>query len=234
MRLFEGTQFDRPPVCERCEKLESECECQPELPQPSFVAPDKQTARLQVEKRKKGKRGGQLLDLVVDDLIDREEAAADERDYPEHWVVGDLSLPLTYEFEPGSPRDGLVVNIPVASLRHLDASTFEWNVPGVRESLASRRGPTVAISPIIGGQALKGPAANMLHQLGHSASATGVAELWREVIDCLLIDDADAEHSKDIAELDIVPFITDTIMATPERRARLARATLSAASLLDR
>lgn len=55
MRLFEGTQFDRPPVCERCEKLESECECQPELPQPSFVAPDKQTARLQVEKRKKGK-----------------------------------------------------------------------------------------------------------------------------------------------------------------------------------
>ena len=87
------------------------------------------------EKRKKGKRGGQLLDLVVDDLIDREEAAADERDYPEHWVVGDLSLPLTYEFEPGSPRDGLVVNIPVASLRHLDASTFEWNVPGVRDEL---------------------------------------------------------------------------------------------------
>ena len=108
------------------------------------------------------------------------------------------------------------------------------NVPGVRESLASRRGPTVAISPIIGGQALKGPAANMLHQLGHSASPTGVAELWREVIDRLLIDDADAEHAKDIAELDIVPFITDTIMATPERRARLARATLSAASLLDR
>ena len=53
MRLFEGTQFDRPPVCERCELLESECKCPP--PEPEPTAPQKLTARLSVQKRKRGK-----------------------------------------------------------------------------------------------------------------------------------------------------------------------------------
>ena len=53
MRLFEGTPFDRPPRCERCDKLESECDCPP--PPPELIPPEKQTARVQVEKRKRGK-----------------------------------------------------------------------------------------------------------------------------------------------------------------------------------
>lgn len=106
-------------------------------------------------------------------------------------------------------------------------------VPGVLEALELRQGPTVAISPIINGQALKGPAANMLQQLGHDTSAAGVAALWSNVVDCLLIDDSDAHLAQDVARLGVIPFITDTIMATPARRARLARTTLSAAALLD-
>jgi len=56
MRLFEGTPFDIPPTCERCRKLESECAC-PALPDPlpARIPPGKQTARVQSEKRKKGK-----------------------------------------------------------------------------------------------------------------------------------------------------------------------------------
>lgn len=104
-------------------------------------------------------------------------------------------------------------------------------VPGVMLALEDRVGPTVAISPIIGGEALKGPAANMMAELGHSADVSGVAELWKDVIDILLIDDADAMHSATVAQLGVTPFVTDTIMKTPERRARLARATLSAARL---
>ena len=104
-------------------------------------------------------------------------------------------------------------------------------VPGVMLALEDRVGPTVAISPIIGGEALKGPAANMMAELGHSADVSGVAELWKDVIDILLIDDADAMHSAAVAQLGVTPFVTDTIMKTPERRARLARATLSAARL---
>jgi translation initiation factor 1 len=53
VRLFEGTQWDRPPRCERCNELESDCKCPP--PEPERVAPGKQTAKLAVEKRAKGK-----------------------------------------------------------------------------------------------------------------------------------------------------------------------------------
>ncbi len=108
------------------------------------------------------------------------------------------------------------------------------NVPGMLDALDQREGATVAISPIVGGKALKGPAANMLNQLDHNASAIGVAELWSEFIDCLLIDDADAQHCLEIAIRDVVPFVTDTIMGTPARRARLAQTTMSAANLFDR
>ncbi|QDU96767.1 translation initiation factor [Lignipirellula cremea] len=56
MRLFAGTPFDRPPVCERCGEREEVCVCPPLPPPPPVrVAPEKQTARLAVEKRKKGK-----------------------------------------------------------------------------------------------------------------------------------------------------------------------------------
>ena len=65
MRLFEGTQFDRPPRCERCEELEEDCVCEPEPP--TRVAPDKQTARLSVEKRKKGKSVTVVRGLTADD-----------------------------------------------------------------------------------------------------------------------------------------------------------------------
>lgn len=54
MRLFEGTPFDRPPRCEKCDQLEEECVCPPEPP--FRLPPEQQTARLTIEKRKKGKR----------------------------------------------------------------------------------------------------------------------------------------------------------------------------------
>jgi translation initiation factor 1 len=56
VRLFAGTQWDQPPRCERCEKLESECKCPPlPAPPPPRVAPEKQTARLAIEHRKAGR-----------------------------------------------------------------------------------------------------------------------------------------------------------------------------------
>jgi translation initiation factor 1 len=54
-RLFAGTPFDRPPRCERCGLLESECQCPPIVPEPVRIPPEKQTARLRVEKRPRGK-----------------------------------------------------------------------------------------------------------------------------------------------------------------------------------
>lgn len=54
-RLFAGTPWDRPPTCDRCGRLESECECPPPAPEVVRIDPAKQTARLRVEKRPKGK-----------------------------------------------------------------------------------------------------------------------------------------------------------------------------------
>jgi translation initiation factor 1 len=54
-RLFAGTPFDRPPTCDRCGKLESECACPPVVVEPVRLAPETQTARLKLEKRPKGK-----------------------------------------------------------------------------------------------------------------------------------------------------------------------------------
>lgn len=105
------------------------------------------------------------------------------------------------------------------------------SVPGVTNALRTRTGTTVAISPIVGGRALKGPAANMLVELGHRPDAVGVAELWADLIDVLVIDDQDAHLASAIRELGVVPFITNTIMATPAKRSGLATAALSAAAL---
>lgn len=55
MRLFAGTDWDRPPICDRCDRLESECSCPPPLASSKQVSPAKQTATLTVERRKRGK-----------------------------------------------------------------------------------------------------------------------------------------------------------------------------------
>ncbi len=105
------------------------------------------------------------------------------------------------------------------------------DIPGMRNTIERREVPCVAISPIIGGEALKGPAARMLAELGHNPTATGVAELWADLADVLLIDDQDAARSLEIASVGVVPYITDTIMDGPARSAALARKVLSAATL---
>jgi LPPG:FO 2-phospho-L-lactate transferase len=105
------------------------------------------------------------------------------------------------------------------------------DVPGIRAALQGMTAPCIAISPIVGGAALKGPAARMLEELGHEASATGVARLWREFTDVLVIDDQDAFRSEEISALGVVPYVTNTIMSDPQRSAALSRAVLSAATL---
>ena len=68
MRLFEGTPFDRPPKCDRCGELESACQCPPLPPPPPVrIAPSKQTAKLAVEKRKKGKQVTVVRGLAATD-----------------------------------------------------------------------------------------------------------------------------------------------------------------------
>ena len=78
-----------------------------------------------------------LLNLSVDDLVDPQAGAIDDDAFPEFWSIGDLDLPLTYEFDPSSATDGLTVHVPVAGLDRLDPSRFEWQVPGLRADLVT-------------------------------------------------------------------------------------------------
>jgi LPPG:FO 2-phospho-L-lactate transferase len=102
-------------------------------------------------------------------------------------------------------------------------------VPGVREALERRRESTVAVSPIIGGAALKGPADRMLTELGHDASVVGVARLYAELASTLVLDEVDRDLASAVADAGIRPLVTPTIMSSPDVAAALARTALEAA-----
>jgi LPPG:FO 2-phospho-L-lactate transferase len=101
-------------------------------------------------------------------------------------------------------------------------------VPGMRDAVAAARSRCVAVSPIIAGAALKGPADRMLSELGHEASVVGIARLYRDVASVLVIDTADADLAGAVEAEGITCVVTDTIMSNPERAAALARTVLGA------
>jgi len=96
-------------------------------------------------------------------------------------------------------------------------------VPGVRDALRETGATVVGITPIIGGRALKGPAADMLRDLGHEVSARGVAAFYRDFVDVFVLDETDAAIEAGIRELGNLVLLTDTVMATMERKKKLAR-----------
>ena len=102
-------------------------------------------------------------------------------------------------------------------------------VDGIRDALAHRRRSVVAVSPIIDGAALKGPAAQMLTELGHEASVVGVARLYRDIAATLVVDEADADRAADVESEGMDCVVTGTVMSDPERSATLARTVLAAA-----
>ena len=102
-------------------------------------------------------------------------------------------------------------------------------VPGVRAALQATVAPVIAISPIVGGAAIKGPAAPLLRSQGYEVSALGVAMCYRDLIDTLVIDHADAALAAAIQALGIDVVVTDTIMRDAHAKSALAATTLGAA-----
>jgi LPPG:FO 2-phospho-L-lactate transferase len=108
-------------------------------------------------------------------------------------------------------------------------------VPGMREAIAAARTrgvPVAAVSPIIGGKALKGPADRMLAALGHESSALGVARLYADLVDVYVLDAVDAAAAPAVEALGLRAVVTDTIMTDDETRARLAAEVLAALAAL--
>jgi LPPG:FO 2-phospho-L-lactate transferase len=101
-------------------------------------------------------------------------------------------------------------------------------MPAFRHALARRTRPTVAISPLVGGHAVRGPLRRMLRGLGHAPRAETIARLYRGIIDVLVIDRRDAPAAPAVRALGIRPLVTDTVMSTPARARNLARVVLGA------
>jgi LPPG:FO 2-phospho-L-lactate transferase len=102
-------------------------------------------------------------------------------------------------------------------------------LPGVREAVdrARARGArTGAVSPLIGGATVKGPAARMLHELGHEPTAAGVARLYAGLLDTYLLDPVDAGLAGAVAATGARPIIADALMRGRRGEARLARVLL--------
>jgi LPPG:FO 2-phospho-L-lactate transferase len=104
-------------------------------------------------------------------------------------------------------------------------------VPGMREAVAGARGrrvPVVAVSGIVGGRAVRGPADRMLASLGHDPSALGVARLYADLADVFVLDQVDAALAGPVAGLGLRPVVTDTLMPDAAGRRRLAAEVLAA------
>lgn len=100
-------------------------------------------------------------------------------------------------------------------------------VADLHNALAATPAPVVAVSPLVGGRALKGPADRMMADLAEGASSAGIARHYRSFLDGLVIDERDAGDADNVEDLGIACLVTDTIMGNSAAKARLAQAVLA-------
>ncbi len=109
---------------------------------------------------------------------------------------------------------------PIVSIGPLRA------VPGLAEAVSARRDDTVAVSPIVAGAALKGPAARLMSELGHEPSVAGVARLYAPLVSTLVVDEADRDAVAAVEAEGVRCVVAPTIMRGPAEAAALARRVL--------
>ncbi len=105
-------------------------------------------------------------------------------------------------------------------------------LPGLAEWIGATRAPVVAVSPIVGGAAIKGPAAKMIQELGHRSSVLSVAQHYSSLVHGLVIDEADRPAAQQIMRLGKRVHVVQTVMRTQADRAMLARECLALAQEL--
>jgi LPPG:FO 2-phospho-L-lactate transferase len=121
----------------------------------------------------------------------------------------------------GATRVLICPSNPIVSIGPLLA------VPGLREAVERRRDDAVAVSPIVAGAAIKGPADRMLRELGHDPSVVGVARLYAPLAATLIIDTADAALADEVEAAGMRCVVTNTVMRTPDDAAALAKTAVS-------
>lgn len=106
------------------------------------------------------------------------------------------------------------------------------SIPGVREAIRRSGAPCVAVSPIVGGQAIKGPTAKLMTELGLTPGSPAIAAHYAGLIDGLILDEADAGEAGAVERAGVVAHVTATVMRNDEDRVALAQDTLAFAAAL--
>jgi LPPG:FO 2-phospho-L-lactate transferase len=101
------------------------------------------------------------------------------------------------------------------------------SIEGIREALRKTEARVVAISPIIAGTVVKGPAEKLMRDLGMEVSAFSVANFYKDFLDVFIFDTADKDQKERIETLDVQTVVTNTLMKTLEDKVRLAKVALS-------
>jgi LPPG:FO 2-phospho-L-lactate transferase len=184
-----------------------------------------------------------MVTLAADDAAGSNTpilAAGTEISFQEYFVQRHHSVPiLNVRFEGAEnskPAPGVLDAIESADLIVIAPSNPLVSiapvlaVPGIRDALVRRRKNVIAVSPIIAGAALKGPADRMLAELGHDASVLGVAALYNEFVSTLVIDTADDSLKSAVESFGLNCIVTETIMSKPGVSESLARTVLSGAT----
>ena len=128
--------------------------------------------------------------------------------------------------EPGPRRDGLNAIVICPSNPFVSVDPI-LSVPGMRDLLKSAGVPIIAVSPIVGGRAIKGPTAKMMRELDIPASATAVARHYRDLITGFVLDECDADREPEVADLGMATTVTQTVMSNLDDRIALARDVLA-------
>ena len=137
--------------------------------------------------------------------------------------------------DKASPAPGVIEAITEASVVMITPSNPLvsvgpiLSVAGLRDALKSTAARVVAVSPLVGGRALKGPADRMLRDQGMEANAVSIARIYQDFLDLLVIDDIDKDLMPQIEALGVEVVVTDTIMASMEKKGALARTVIEVA-----
>lgn len=178
-----------------------------------------------------------LLPVTDDVIATTFETAVGHLSFQEYFVQQHHDVVVTsisYEGAPVStPAPGVLETLRDASLIVIAPSnpliSIEpiLQIPGIRDVLQNRRSNVIAVSPIIQGAALKGPADRLLRELGFDASCVGVANYYRDIVGTMVIDEADEDRRTEIEALDIDVRVTTTIMHNEQNSSMLAKTVLA-------
>lgn len=133
-------------------------------------------------------------------------------------------------FAAALARDDLAAIVICPSNPYLSIDPL-LSLPGVRDRLARLAVPRVAVSPIVAGQAIKGPTAKLMAELGASVDVVGIARHYQGLVDVLMIDEADRDAASAVEALGLRALAAPTIMTSPADRVALAKATLAVAGV---